>query len=52
MPTSFRATVIEHVSLEEPDLEITFTVIDPDYLTEPLVRSATYCPGESSMTAR
>jgi glyoxylase-like metal-dependent hydrolase (beta-lactamase superfamily II) len=42
VPTSFRATVIEHVSLEEPYLEWTFTVIDPDYLTEPLVRSATY----------
>ena len=40
--TSFRATVIEQVSLEEPYLEVTFTVIDPDYLTEPLVRSATY----------
>src|SRR5258705_8296468 len=40
--TSFRATVIEHISLEEPYLEVTFTVIDPDYLTEPLVRSATY----------
>ena len=42
VPTSFRATVIEHVSLEEPYLEWTFTIIDPDYLTEPLVRSATY----------
>ena len=42
VPTSFRATVIEHISLEEPYLEWTFTVIDPDYLTEPLVRSATY----------
>jgi glyoxylase-like metal-dependent hydrolase (beta-lactamase superfamily II) len=42
VPTSFRATVIEHLSLEEPYLEVTFTVIDPDYLTEPLVRSATY----------
>ncbi|HTI42868.1 MAG TPA: MBL fold metallo-hydrolase [Vicinamibacterales bacterium] len=40
--TSFRATVIEQMSLEEPYLEVTFTVIDPDYLTEPLVRSATY----------
>ena len=40
--TSFRATVIEHMSLEEPYLEVTFTVIDPDYLSEPLVRSATY----------
>ena len=38
--TSFRATVIEQMSLEEPYLEVTFTVIDPDYLTEPLVRSA------------
>lgn len=42
VPASFRATVIEQVSLEEPYLEWTFTVIDPDYLTEPLVRSATY----------
>ena len=42
VPASFRATVIEHVSLEDPYLEWTFTVIDPDYLTEPLVRSATY----------
>jgi hypothetical protein len=40
--TSFRATVVEQISLEEPYLEVTFTVIDPDYLTEPLVRSATY----------
>ncbi len=30
VPTSFRAMVIEHVSLEEPYLEWTFTVIDPD----------------------
>jgi glyoxylase-like metal-dependent hydrolase (beta-lactamase superfamily II) len=42
VPSSFRATVIEQVSLEEPYLEWTFTVIDPDYLTEPIVRSATY----------
>src|SRR5262245_816838 len=42
IPTSFRATVIENISLEEPYLEWTFTVIDPDYLTEPLVRSAIY----------
>jgi len=40
--TSFRATVIEQVSLDEPYLDWTFTVIDPDYLTEPLVRSAIY----------
>lgn len=42
VPASFRATVIEHISLQEQFLEWTFTVIDPDYLTEPLVRSATY----------
>lgn len=42
VPASFRATVIEHVSLQESFLEWTFTIIDPDYLTEPLVRSATY----------
>lgn len=42
VPASFRATVIEHVSLMGPFVEWTFTVIDPDYLTEPLVRSATY----------
>jgi glyoxylase-like metal-dependent hydrolase (beta-lactamase superfamily II) len=42
VPASFRATVIEHISLNEPFLEWTFSVIDPDYLTEPLVRSATY----------
>src|SRR4029079_4193146 len=40
--TSFRATVVEQLSLEEPYLEVTFTVIDPDYLTEPLLRSATH----------
>ena len=42
VPSSFRTTVISHVYLEEPYLHWTFTVIDPDYLTEPLVRSATY----------
>ena len=42
VPASFRATVVEHVSLEDSFLDWTFTVIDPDYLTEPLVRSATY----------
>lgn len=42
VPASFRATVIEHISLQGAFLEWTFTVIDPDYLTEPLVRSATY----------
>jgi glyoxylase-like metal-dependent hydrolase (beta-lactamase superfamily II) len=42
VPTSFRTTVIEHVFLDEPYLHWVFTVIDPDYLTEPLVRSGTY----------
>ncbi len=42
VPSSPRATVIEHVFLEEPYLHWVFTVIDPDYLTEPLVRSGTY----------
>jgi glyoxylase-like metal-dependent hydrolase (beta-lactamase superfamily II) len=42
VPASFRATVIEHISLQDAFLEWTFTVIDLDYLTEPLVRSATY----------
>ena len=42
VPTSFRSTVIEQISLEEPYLRWTVVTIDPDYLTEPLVRSATY----------
>jgi glyoxylase-like metal-dependent hydrolase (beta-lactamase superfamily II) len=42
VPSSFRATVVSQVYLEEPYLHWTFSVIDPDYLTEPLVRSATY----------
>lgn len=42
VPTSFRATVIEQVSLDEPFLTWVVTIIDPDYLTEPLVKSATY----------
>jgi cyclase len=42
VPTSFRATVIEQVALDEPYLKWVVTVIDPDYLTEPLVRSVTY----------
>jgi len=40
--TSFRATVIEQVSLDEPYMNWVLTVIDPDYLTEPVVRSVTY----------
>ena len=40
--TSFRATVFEQVSLDEPYLTWVITVMDPDYLTEPLVKSATY----------
>jgi len=42
VPTSFRATVIEQVSLDEPYMTWVVTVIDPDYLTEPLVKSSTY----------
>jgi glyoxylase-like metal-dependent hydrolase (beta-lactamase superfamily II) len=42
IPSSFRATVIEQLYLDEPYLHWVFTVIDPDYLTEPLVRSGLY----------
>src|SRR4051812_26434460 len=42
VPSSFRARVIEQLSLDEPYLHWVFTVIDPDYLTEPLVRSGLY----------
>jgi glyoxylase-like metal-dependent hydrolase (beta-lactamase superfamily II) len=42
VPSSFHTTVIEQIYLDEPYLQWTFTVIDPDYLTEPLVRSAIY----------
>ena len=42
VPTSFRATVIEQVYLDEPFLTWVVTIIDPDYLTEPLVKSVTY----------
>ena len=42
VPSSFRATVIEQLFLDEPYLHWVFTVIDPDYLTEPLVRSGLY----------
>jgi glyoxylase-like metal-dependent hydrolase (beta-lactamase superfamily II) len=42
VPSSFRSTVIEQLYLDEPYLHWVFTVIDPDYLTEPLVRSGTY----------
>jgi cyclase len=42
VPTSFRATVIEQVALDEPYLTWVLTTIDPDYLTEPLVKSATF----------
>ena len=42
IPSSFRATVIEQLFLDEPYLHWVFTVIDPDYLTEPLVRSGLY----------
>ena len=42
VPSSFRATVIEHVSLDEPYMTWVSTTCDADYLTEPLVRSVTY----------
>ena len=42
VPSSFRAKVIEQVFLREPYLHWVFTVIDPDYLSEPLVRSGLY----------
>ena len=42
VPSSFRARVVEQVFLREPYLHWVFTVFDPDYLTEPLVRSALY----------
>ena len=42
MPSSFRATTIEHVALDEPYLTWVVTTYDNDYLTEPVVRSATY----------
>src|SRR5262245_32462656 len=41
-PASFRRTVTEHVSLDEPYITWVIVVHDPDYLTEPLVRSVTY----------
>jgi cyclase len=39
---SFRRTVTEHVSLDEPYMEWVLIVNDPDYLTEPLIRSVTF----------
>jgi cyclase len=42
VPTGFRATVVEHAFLDEPFLTWVVTVNDPDYLTEPLVKSVTY----------
>ena len=42
VPTSFRATVVEQISLDEPYLTWVVTIIDPDYLTEPLVNSSVY----------
>ena len=41
-PASFHRTVTEHVSLDEPYITWVIVVNDPDYLTEPLVRSVTY----------
>jgi glyoxylase-like metal-dependent hydrolase (beta-lactamase superfamily II) len=42
VPASFRRTVVEHVSLDEPYLTWVIVVHDPDYLTEPLMRSVTF----------
>ena len=42
VPSSFRAKVVEHISLDEPYMTWVVTTYDPDYLTEPLVRSVTY----------
>ena len=42
VPTSFHTTVVESISLDEPYMTWVLTTIDPDYLTEPLVRSVTY----------
>ncbi len=39
---SFRRTVTEHVSLDEPYLTWVLIVNDPDYLTESLIRSVTF----------
>jgi len=39
---SFRRTVTEHVTLEEPYMTWVLIVEDPDYLTEPLIRSVTF----------
>jgi cyclase len=51
IPSSFRATVIEQLFLDEPYLHWVFTVIDPDYLTEPLVRSGLYVRGPTQQLA-
>ena len=51
VPSSFRATVIEQLFLDEPYLHWVFTVIDPDYLTEPLVRSGLYVRGPTQQLA-
>ncbi len=42
VPVSFHATVVEQVFLDEPFLTWVVTIIDPDYLTEPLVKSVVY----------
>jgi glyoxylase-like metal-dependent hydrolase (beta-lactamase superfamily II) len=39
---SFRRSVTEHISLDEPYLTWILIVNDPDYLTEPLIRSVTF----------
>ena len=50
-PASFRRTVTEHVPLDEPYLTWVVTIYDPDYLTEPLVRSALYIRAPNNQVA-
>ena len=42
VPVSFHATVVEEVFLNEPFLTWVVTIIDPDYFSEPVVKSVTY----------
>jgi len=39
---SFRRTVTEHITLDEPYLSWIMIVNDPDYLTEPFIRSSVF----------
>ena len=46
---SFRRNVTEHVSLDEPYLTWVVIVNDPDYLTEPFIRSGTFIRAPNEM---